>query len=199
MKSKKLRIPFGFNIKSFLNSEIRGISEFLFLNKNKNKKSQAWGLDLLIALMIFIIGLAAFFLFYLNYSDDVGNDYESLSFDGNNLADSLFSEGNPPDWNSTLVVSIGLLTGNSLDPVKLENFYYLSQSDYQQTKAIFNTNYDYFFFLDNNLSIDNSSVRGIGKPGVDLNNIEASNLIKINRITTLNNQPVSAYVYVWEN
>jgi hypothetical protein len=164
MKSKKLRIPFGFNIKSFLNSEIRGISEFLFLNKNKNKKSQAWGLDLLIALMIFIIGLAAFFLFYLNYSDDVGNDYESLSFDGNNLADSLFSEGNPPDWNSTLVVSIGLLTGNSLDPVKLENFYYLSQSDYQQTKAIFNTNYDYFFFLDNNLSIDNSSVRGIGKP-----------------------------------
>jgi hypothetical protein len=164
-----------------------------------SKKGQIWGLDLIIALIIFIIGLASFFFFYLNYSSDMSDNYQSLTFDGNAIADSILSEGSPQNWNSSNVVSIGILSGNEINNTKLGNFQYMAVHDYQSTKAIFNTKYDYFFFLEFNLSIGNSSVIGIGKPGVNPSAINAANLIKINRITVINSKPVGAYVYVWEN
>lgn len=163
-----------------------------------SKKAQVWGFDLIVAMIIFIIGMASFFLFYQNYSNDFGNSYESLVFDGNSMMDLILSEGMPFAWNSTNVEVIGILSENKINKTKLELFYEITKSNYASTKAIFNTRYDYLFFMESNFTIANSSVRSLGKPNTNPEEINAENLIKINRITVLDNKPVGVYLYVWE-
>jgi uncharacterized protein (UPF0333 family) len=79
-----------------------------------SKKGQIWGFDLIVAMLIFVMGIASFFVFYLNYSDDVSNVHENLIFEGNAIADSILSEGNPANWNPDNVTAIGILSENKI-------------------------------------------------------------------------------------
>ena len=73
-----------------------------------------------------------------------------------------------------------------------------TENNYTRTKNIFNTQYDYYFFLDENMTINSLEVEGIGKPETTKDNINAKNLIKITRFTVYQNKTTPIYIYLWE-
>ena len=156
------------------------------------KRSQAWGIDLVVAFIIFFIGLFVFYLYSLNYSS--GEDkLESLFYDGNLIANSILSEGSPLDWNSGNVIVFGILTGEKINETKLERLYSLSINNYSFTKSKFNTQYNYYFFLSENMTIQSQNIDGIGNKPVTYDN-----LIKINRFTIYRNKPITMSIYIWD-
>ncbi len=162
------------------------------------KKAQAWGIDLTIAIIIFSIGILIFLIYSLNYSGDSKEALDSINYDGDVLFSNLLSEGYPQNWTLNDVVKIGILDNEKINETKLEMFYNLAKNDYSKTKTMFNTKFDYYFFMNENMTINSEQVAGIGKPGINRNNINATNLIKITRFIIYKEKPVTAYLYIWE-
>ena len=168
------------------------------LNILKMKKSQAWSTDLVAGFLIFLIGILLFFIYTINYTFEAKENFELMLYEGELIAENILSEGSPVDWNEGDVAKIGILDSSRINETKLSRFYNFVQTDYVRTKAIFNTNYDYYFFLDDPLTIDLTERDGIGKPGTDRDNINPTNLIKITKITIYEDKPVTAYLYIWD-
>jgi hypothetical protein len=157
-----------------------------------NKKSQAWGLDLMIASVIFSIAIVIFFFYALNNPEEGELNIDSLYYDGKIIGDSILSEGYPKDWNISNVVTIGILSDKKINETKLEMFFNLSDTQYLLTKSLFNTQYNYYFFLSENMTLSFGEVEGIGsRPLI------SQNLIKISRFVIYKNKPVTAYIYIW--
>jgi len=157
----------------------------------KAKKAQAWGFDLMVAAIIFMFGVFAFYLYSINQGDSE-EIINSLSSDGKLVASFILSEGFPEDWSLTNVAKIGILTGSRINETKLESFFTLSAADYNKAKSLLNTKYNYYFFLDENLTIAGNQVEGIG-----LKPTSSQNLIKTTRFTIYKEKPVTAYLYTW--
>lgn len=115
--------------------------------KKLNKKAQAWGFDLMVAVAIFSIGITVFFIYSLNQPAQAKEILEKLSYDGKIITNSILSNGYPENWDSGNVVKIGILSDNKINETKLNRAYDLAKDNYEETKNLFNTNYDYFFFL----------------------------------------------------
>jgi hypothetical protein len=156
------------------------------------KRGQAWGIDLAVALMIFTFGILIFFFYTVNRTSQAGEILDLMYYEGNVVADSLLSEGSPKNWNSSKVNTIGVLSDGKINETKLEYFYNLSSEDYNMTLYLFNTRFDYYFFLSENLSLSSGEVQGIGEAPYD-----EDNLVQITRFTIYKNKPVTAYLHVW--
>ncbi len=162
-----------------------------------SKRSQAWGIDLMVAIGIFSVAIVVFFVYSMNQTNEARDTLEDLLYDGKTISNSLLSEGSPKDWNSDNVIKLGILDEGKINNTKLERFYDLSLSDYARTKTLFKIRTDYYFFLDEEMIIDGEDVVGIGKPGFDIEDIDEENIIKIKRFVIYNDKPVNAYFYVW--
>ncbi len=121
----------------------------------KLKKAQAWGFDLMIATIIFTAAILIFYLYTLNIPTETQEIIDSLTLDGNIITSIVLSDGFPSNWNSTNVLAPGILTNNQINQTKLEKFHALTLTDYQKTKSIFNTKYDYLLTLEDNNGIVN--------------------------------------------
>ena len=168
----------------------------------KSKKSQVWGLDLVIALTIFLVGIVIFFIYALNFTNEAEENLDALFNDGNIIANILLSEGVPADWNSGNVVAPGLLYNNQVNETKLERFYNLVNSDYAETRKILNTKFDFYFYFTEKIDINGNEVDGIGKLGVNRDNLieieQPNNIVKITRITLYKNKPTQLNLYMWD-
>ncbi|MCK4997646.1 hypothetical protein KAS08_05050 [Candidatus Pacearchaeota archaeon] len=166
----------------------------------KFKHAQIWGLDIMVGLSLFLIGIMIFFTYTLNYSEETSETFDLLFYDGKILANNLMSEGYPQDWNSSTAIILGLTTDNRINETKLTNLYDMiyTENNYTKTKGLSNTIYDYYFFFDDNMTIYGNPVEGIGKPGVTKNNINSKNLVKITRFTICQNKTLPLYLYIWE-
>ncbi|MCK5342395.1 MAG: hypothetical protein KAR20_03275 [Candidatus Heimdallarchaeota archaeon] len=164
------------------------------------KKAQIWGLDILAGMMLFLIGIIVFFVYSLNQPGEAQDNFELLLYDGKIIADNLMSPGYPLDWNSSNVITLGISDDNKINETKLERLYEMiyTENNYTRTKNILNTQYEYYFFLEQNMTINSMEVEGIGKPGATRNNIDARNLIKITRFTVYQNKTIPLYIYLWE-
>jgi hypothetical protein len=162
-----------------------------------NKRGQAWSIDLVVGVIIFSVGVLIFFIYSVNQAGEAKESLEGLSYDGDILFSNILSEGYPQDWNENNVVKIGILDEDRINETKLERFYNFANNDYARTKSIFNTRYDYYFSF-SNMTINSAAIEGIGKPGTDLNNINAINLLKITRFSIYKNKPITIYLYIWE-
>jgi hypothetical protein len=163
------------------------------------KRAQVWGLDVMMGFALFLVAMMIFFAYSINYSSESTETFELLTYDGNLIAQSILSQGYPENWDPSNVEKIGLTDENKINQTKLENFYYLiSNGNYSKTKRMFNTNYDYYIFFENNMTINSSSVEGIGYPGATKNSIQARDLTKITRITFYENKTVPIYIYIWQ-
>ncbi len=162
------------------------------------KKAQIWGIDLAIALIIFSIGIIVLYVYSLNSPAESKENMENLLYEGNAITEIILSEGSPLNWSIENVTKLGILTNNKIDETKIKNFYNFTQTDYNKTKSIFNTRFDYLFFLSEPIMIDSLEVPGLGKPGINKENINSRNLIKITRFTVYKEKPVTAYLYIWE-
>ena len=157
------------------------------------KRAQAWSIDLIIASIIFTVSIIAFYVYTMNSTSETKEEMENMFYDGKLIGDALLSEGYPQNWTSDNVITIGITSEEKVDEAKLENFYALSVSDYNKTKSIFNTKYNYYFVLNGSISVNGGSVDGIGEAPLD-----PANLIKITRLTVYKDKPTTAYLYIWE-
>lgn len=168
------------------------------LSSLTHKKAQIWGIDLFAASLIFSVSMAFFYFYLLNDRESPKENIELLQYRGKVITDSLLSEGSPDNWVIGNVFEIGLLSNGKINETKLEQFYNLSQNNYQLTKSLFNSEYDYYFFLERNMTIGALEIEGIGKPGITKNNIIAKNLIKVSRVSVYKNRPIGATLYIWK-
>jgi len=162
------------------------------------KKAQAWGLDLMIALVIVSIAVFSFLFFIVNHTNETKEEFRGISYDAEFIADSLMSPGMPVNWSEGNVVSIGIVDGGRINESKLENFYNLAENDYNKTRRTFKTAYDYLFTLEGNFSINSTNVSGIGKPGSDANNLTGDNVAAVKRVIIYQDRIATAKIYVWD-
>jgi hypothetical protein len=163
----------------------------------KNRRAQAWGIDLIVGVIIFSVGILIFFIYSVNQTSEVKENLEALSYQGDVIFNEILSEGYPEDWNYQNVVKIGILDNEKINETKLERFFNLTQTDYAKTRTLFYTKYHYYFLFDN-ITINSEQIKGMGKPGIDPENISSTNLIKITRFTIYKNKPKTVYLYIWE-
>jgi hypothetical protein len=165
----------------------------------KNKKAQGWGMDLVIVSIIFLVGIIIFYFYAINSSDESRGTTENLFYDGKIIAGTILTDGFPSNWNNQTVVKVGILSDHKINDTKLEMFYNMTKDSagYNKTRLMFNTKYDYYFLLDENMLIAGNSVEGFGKPGTTKANLNPDNLIKITRFVIYKDKPITAYVYIW--
>jgi len=163
-----------------------------------DKKAQIWGMDLMVGVIIFSIALTSFYFYTVNEVGGTEEKLGAIAFEARSITNTLLSSGYPEDWNSSNVIELGILSDGKINQTKLERFYDFASSDYSGTKRTFNTIYDYYFFMNENMTIYSNPVEGIGKAGTTRDNVNAKNLIKVNRIVVYNNKPVEAHLYLWE-
>ncbi len=151
-------------------------------------------------LALFLVGIMVFFIYSLNQPSQAKENLEILSYDAKIVADSLLSKGYPEDWSTNNVEVLGLTTDNKINQTKLENIYSMIyiQNNYTKTKNLLNTQYDYYFFLDQNMTISSTSIEGIGKPGTTRQNVNARDLVRITRFIVYQNKTTPLYLYLWQ-
>ncbi len=155
------------------------------------KRAQGWGFDLVVASIIFSFAIILFYIFAFNYSTGGEETFNNLAYEGQLVAESILSEGYPPDWNNNSVVRIGILSGNKINQTKLERFYNmtnvaLNPGEYNRTKVLFNIAHDYNISFSSPVNILGSEVYSIGrtKPNPE-------NLIRVTRFSIYNNKPIT--------
>lgn len=158
-----------------------------------NKGGQMWGFDLMMATVIFIVAIIIFYLYTLNASEEAKANIDRLSYEGDIIADALLLEGTPKNWTNETVISPGILSKSIVNQTKLELFYNLSRYDYNKTKLLLNTKYDYYIYLSESMILNGEQVSGIGKAPTN-----QKNLIKIERITVYKDKPIKLIIEVWE-
>ena len=84
------------------------LSILIPLNK-MNNKSQTWSLDLIIAVVIFSVGIIIVYVYSINHPLEAKENFDDLFSQGNNILESILSEGYPLDWDSSSVTKIGVL------------------------------------------------------------------------------------------
>ena len=118
------------------------------------KNAQVWSIDLIVAVIIFLLALVFFYKYSLNniYAQEDNN--QNLIDDGKKISDYLVSEGYPSSWSSSDVRAIGLTDGNMrLDKDKVALFYNLSFADYPRARRLMSNINDYYvYFEDNDMS-----------------------------------------------
>ncbi len=157
------------------------------------KRGQAWGFDLLVASIIFIGGIFVFYIYSLNFPNETEDIINRLTNEGNIVANALLSEGFPSNWNAGNVVTPGITSNNKINQTKLERFYDFSTGDYEKTKSLFNTPYEYYITFSENVTISGNEISSMGKSPLN-----QRNLIKISRITIYKDKLITINVQIWE-
>jgi hypothetical protein len=164
----------------------------------RQKKAQTWGFDLMIATIIFISGIVAFYIYSINYPSEGQDKIDSLSYEGEIIGENLLTSGYPGNWNESNVILIGIVDAKRINDTKLELFhnftnFTLNPNGYNLSKAIFNTKYEYFINFSKQVNISSGPIAGIG-----LFPDGPTNLVKVARITVYKNQTITMSIYIWE-
>jgi len=168
----------------------------------KTKKAQVWSLDLMSAMALFLVGIVVFFTYSINQPGEAEDNLELLFYEGKVIASSLLSPGYPTQWDSDNVATIGLTDDGRINNTKLKELYDMTSitedNDYNLSKNILNTRFDYYIFFETNMTSIAPDLDGIGKLGTTRDNVNAKNLIKTTRFTVYQNKTTPLYLYTWE-
>ncbi len=151
------------------------------------KRGQTWGFDLVIAVILFTIGVIGIYLYAINFSGG-SSELGYLFQQADSSSSLILSEGTPPNWTTSKVNVPGIITNNRINQTKLLYFSNLINTTerYEQSKKLLNLDYDYYFNF--------SDFEGLGRAPEN-----QTDLIKIERVTIYKNKPVKFSVYIWEN
>jgi hypothetical protein len=144
----------------------------------KYKKAQVWSLDLLIAGIIFLIGVVILYNYAINYSSQSNSNLDELFYEGN-LASDLILSGE----------DMGILSNNAINQSKLDAFYNLDDSTKKSNLGIKSN----FYFTLENLEIEGTPTAYVGI----MNSSQVDNLIQITRLTIYKNKPIKFQLFVW--
>ena len=167
-----------------------------------NKTSQAWGLDAMVAFIIFIASIIFFFFYIINFNDDAGNNIDSLQEEGNSILRILLTEGYPYNWDVQNVISPGVISEERVNSTKVYYLYQISLINYTRLKTLLNTRKDFYIYFDFPLNASGNLIGGFGKTGINETNIfqneNPDNLVKVERATIYENKPGKFNLYVWD-
>ena len=79
------------------------------------KRGQIWGMDLVIAMSIFSLGVVIFYFYSVNLHAESKEVFETLMYEGNGIIESLFSNGYPENWDEADVVTIGIFSDGKIN------------------------------------------------------------------------------------
>lgn len=108
----------------------------------RKRRGQVWSFDYTIGMLLFIITilLATSVLVKNFFADD---SFEELHANAEAVSEQLMGTGYPSHWRPGDAISIGLITGERLSARKVERFFSIVQDDYERSKALLNTRYEY--------------------------------------------------------
>ena len=111
-------------------------------------------MDYTLAIIFFTVAI----FIYFQYAADLKGNYsvlDSMQTDSRYIADSLVSDGYPLNWTPETASKIGL--GQKLNETKWK---YFSQVNYNTSRNIFSTSFDYYVQVeDNNSTVSKPQVR----------------------------------------
>lgn len=102
-----------------------------------NKKAQVWSFDLIIAGVIFLIGIIILFLYAINYTSQTKNELDELFYEGNLASELILSEED-----------FGILSDGKVNSTKLAAF------DCSVKKNEMSLKDNFYFILDGNSYCD---------------------------------------------
>lgn len=142
------------------------------IRRKLNKRAQVWSLDLVIASIIFFIGIVVLFLYALNYMSETKVSLNELFYEGNLLGNLILSDD-----------SFGILSEDEVNNSKL-NDKYGTYEKCQDRKTEMSLKYDFYFNLN-----DTSYCDVPGNP---------ENRIKITRITNFGGSVSKFEIFVYD-
>lgn len=146
--------------------------------KIKNNKGQVWSFDLMIAGVIFLIGVIILFFYTINFSDQSKGQLSEFFYEGNLGSELLLSEED-----------FGILSQGVVNQTKLDNFSDLSDQAKKNSLGLNNN----FYFRMKNLTIKGVPAEYVGV--VNTSNVD--NLVQITRLAVYKNKPVKFEMFVW--
>lgn len=175
------------------------------------KKAQVFVQDIVISLVIMTIIFVIYVSYYSNQNFRGENIEQDLISEAKTLTDYLTSTGYPQEWNESSVVIIGFSDiDNSISKEKLGMFTNMTKNEYEKTKFLLRTKYDYIiFFRDYYGNILNiSGEKFAGKSGINDTNLELAespgHISKISRFLVLRDGEINEtakiiemVAYVW--
>jgi hypothetical protein len=156
------------------------------------RKGQAWGFDLIVSLMIFLVGMILFFFYVLNVSNENDEVFSNLNYEGKVIGDFLFSDGLPENWEQDNVIIIGVMSDGKLNETKLKDFYDFANSDYDRTKRLFNILNNYYVYFEEPIVVESVEIEGIGFKESD-----PDNLVKITRVMVHEGKIKNMNIHIW--
>jgi hypothetical protein len=160
----------------------------------RNTKGQIWTLDLIVALVLFIIGALFFYQYGSSVRENNSNEINELSLQTERISNNLMGSGEPSEWNNASVISIGLSDGNSR--LVLNKLRELNQIPYPDTKHLLSTNRDYQITFRNGnntlLSFNNQTFWG---KNISLDS--PKQMLKSKRLLFYNHSILSMEILVW--
>ncbi len=165
-----------------------------------SKKSQIWYADLLIGIVIFSVALVIYFKTDLNLYQGNGKIYQDLMMEAKIITNSLISPGYPFNWTPGTVTRLGFVDNARVNYTKLN---YLMGMNYNHTKSLLRTKYDYYFYFEQygRPALINGS-DGYGYPGVNRTNLDTllnpKYVLKLTRIVILNHNPARMQFLIWK-
>jgi len=150
-----------------------------FVFKNKNKKAQAWSLDLIVASIIFLVAIIILYVYAINYTSQSQDKLEEMFYEGNLASGLILSEDDS-----------GILSKGKVNQTKLEDFY---NTDYQTKRSTLGLRHDFYFtFL--GLEINGTPESYVGK----VNSTNSDSLIQVTRLAVYKNNIIKFQIYIWE-
>ncbi len=147
-------------------------------NIKKDKNGQGWGLDIIIAGVIFMAGIITLYIYAINYSSQSQKHLDELFYEGNVAVEQILSEGDA-----------GILTEGRVNQSKLDFF----QANYNAEKTIIGVTRNFYFVMEN-LEINGLPASYVGM----VNSSNTENLIQVTGITIYKNKPSRFDFYIWE-
>ncbi len=141
------------------------------------KRSQGWGLDLIVAGVIFLTGIIVFYSYAINSSSQSQKNLEELFYEGGVAAELILSDSDS-----------GILTGDKVNQTKLDEY----NASYVSKKDVLGLTHDFYFYIDD-LEINGAPASYVGA----INTSEAENSIQITRITIYKEKPAKLQLYIW--
>ncbi len=156
-------------------------------------KGQIWSIDLIIAVTIFLTGIIFFYVYTLNYGNDADTTLVEMQYDAEHIADIVRSAGYPKNWSPGEVNIPGIIDEGHINESKLSKLALLTEQDYQRTKALFATSYNWFINFSEPMIIGNVTYASIGQTSTN-----PTELFRVQRITIYRNKPVIMNIYIWK-
>ena len=129
-------------------------------------KAQFWSLDVIFAIVIFMMTLLILSFAWFNITNQFSISYNygvaALQLQLQNLEQTIFTTGSPSNWNNLVNVSntmtwsdirIGIGTGSgtaSISQDKLAAAIAMSNYNYNESKSAFGVGFDYYITITNN-------------------------------------------------